>query len=64
MPRSKGYPTPADESRIRAALECQDELRAAVVAAAGRGASVRVLAELTGLSTNTISRWKRGVAHG
>jgi predicted GIY-YIG superfamily endonuclease len=36
------------------------ELRDSVVTAAQHGASVRELAAFTGLSTNTISRWKRG----
>jgi hypothetical protein len=35
-------------------------LRESVLTAAHNGASVRELAAFTGLSTNTISRWKRG----
>jgi hypothetical protein len=40
--------------------EAQIALRESVVTAARHGASVRELAAFTGLSTNTISRWKRG----
>ena len=48
-----------DKTRLRAALDAQVEanveLRAAVLDAVDHGASVRVLAEFTGMSTNTIS---------
>lgn len=50
-----------DEQRIREALDARtkadENLRTTVVDASTR-ASVRVLAEFTGMSTNTISRWK------
>lgn len=39
---------------------CHARLKAAVLHAAANGSSVRKLAAFTGLSTNTISRWKRG----
>lgn len=49
----------AEAERLRAAMKLRDEaeqeLRAAVTEST---ASVRVLAEFTGMSTNTISRWK------
>lgn len=66
-------PYPADRPegaipvRVRPVLEALDErnaarakLKAVVLEAATGGASVRELAAFTGLSTNTISRWKRG----
>lgn len=52
-----------DEVRVRAAVDAREsaeaELHAAVIAAAVNGASVRELALATGLSTSTISAWKR-----
>ena len=52
-----------DQARIRAALDAKraadDELLAAVLDAASNGASVRELAAFTGMSTNTVSNWKR-----
>lgn len=63
-PQHRGILTDADQQRIRAALagrdEADQELRDAVLEAAKHGASVRELGAFTGLSTNTISRWKRG----
>ncbi|WP_062516501.1 helix-turn-helix domain-containing protein [Demequina gelatinilytica] len=63
-PQHKGLIPATDQARIRAALAARDasydELVAAVLDAAEHGASVRELAEFTGLSTNTITRWKRG----
>jgi transposase-like protein len=63
-PQNRGIITAADQKRLRAALAARDasdqELHAAVLAAASHGASVREIATFTGLSTNTISRWKRG----
>lgn len=60
-PNPKRLLNAADEQRIREALTARDKadegLRSAVVDASTR-ASVRVLAEFTGMSTNTISRWK------
>lgn len=61
-PNPKRVLDPDDARRIKSALSRQErsyaELRAAVLDAAENGASVRVLAEFTGMSTNTISRWK------
>jgi transposase len=64
VPQKRGLINDADQARIRTALRERDEweaaLRESVIAAAQHGASVRELAAFTGLSTNTISRWKRG----
>lgn len=64
VPQKRGLISDADQARIRTALRERDEweaaLRDSVVTAARNGASVRELAAFTGLSTNTISRWKRG----
>jgi transposase len=64
VPQKRGLINDADQARILTALRERDEweaaLRESVVAAARHGASVRELAAFTGLSTNTISRWKRG----
>lgn len=61
-PQKRGTLTDAEQARIRAALDAHDatyaELKAAVQAASKRGASVRELATFTGMSTNTISRWR------
>ena len=63
-PQHRGIISDNDQARIRAALDGRDaaeqELRAAVLTAVKHGASVRELGAFTGLSTNTISRWKRG----
>lgn len=57
-----------DETRIRVALTNRDDavegVRRAVLDAVSHGASVRVLAEFTGMSTNTISRWKSDAKNG
>lgn len=49
--------------RILAAMRAREdavaELRAAVVAGLLAGGSVRQVAALTGMSTNTIQRWKQ-----
>jgi DNA-directed RNA polymerase specialized sigma24 family protein len=62
-PQPRGAISPADQTRLRAALEAKvnadTEIRAAVLEAVEHGASVRELAAFTGLSTNTVSRWKR-----
>ncbi len=62
-PQHRGIISDDDQARIRAALDGRDaaeqELRAAVLTAVKHGASVRELGAFTGLSTNTISRWKR-----
>lgn len=61
-PNPKRILSPADETSIREALTRRDDavegVRRAVLDAVSHGASVRVLAEFTGMSTNTISRWK------
>jgi transposase-like protein len=63
-PQHRGTLTEPDQERLTAALagrEASDaEMRAAVLAAVENGGSVRELAAFTGLSTSTISRWKRG----
>lgn len=63
-PQHRGLVRDDDLARIQAALAAQTaaevEVRAAVLAAVKHGASVRELGAATGLSTNTISRWKRG----
>lgn len=62
-PQHRGILTPEDQVRITQALEAHAEadaeMRRAVLIAVSRGASVRELAAFTGLSTSTISRWKR-----
>ena len=63
MPQKRGLLTDAEKRKIDAAAKerevAEETYRAAILAAAKRGASVRELAAFTGLSTNTISRWKR-----
>ena len=53
-----------DEKRILQAMAAVDKaeqnLRAVIVEASARGASVRELHRLTGLATATIQRWRRG----
>lgn len=60
-PNPKRVLSDGERERIRAALTQREvaerELRAAVVESA---ASVRVLADFTGLSTSTVQRWKNG----
>lgn len=62
-PSPRGTVRPEDAERILAALaarqDSEAELRAAVLASVANKGSVRELAALTGLSTNTVSRWKR-----
>jgi transcriptional regulator with XRE-family HTH domain len=64
VPQKRGLLSDVGKERIAAARDRREaaeaEYRAEVLAEAGRGASVRELAAFTGLSTNTISRWKRG----
>lgn len=49
-----------NKQRVLRDLEAADyAIRAAVVAAHAHGASIRVLSEFTGMSTNTIMRWKK-----
>lgn len=61
-PNPKRSLSPEDARRVQAALSRHEraysELRQSVLDAAANGASVRTLAEFTGMSTNTISRWK------
>ena len=63
-PQKRGLVQDSDQARILAALKGREathrELHDAVIAALEHGGSVREVAELSGLSTNTISRWKRG----
>ena len=44
---------------MSAAKDADTELRAAVVAGLLAGGSVREMADLTGMSTNTVQRWGR-----
>lgn len=64
VPQSRGVVSDEDAARIRVAASelerAEAEMRRAVLSASSNGASVRELAALTGKSTNTISRWKRG----
>lgn len=61
-PNPKRVLSPDDETMIRDAMSLRDYadkgLRESILRAVEHGASVRVLAEFTGMSTNTISRWK------
>lgn len=63
-PQKRGLVPAADQARIVDALQrtdaAQAELRAAVLAAIDHGGSVREIAQVSGLSTNTVSRWKLG----
>jgi len=65
-PQKRGLVNTEDQARISAALAAreaaEDEVRAAVVEAMRNGASVRMVAEASGLSTNTVSRWKRATS--
>lgn len=67
-PNPKRLMTTADQIRVRDAMRARDaadeEVRQAVLESASHGASVRVLAEFTGMSTNTISRWKADARSG
>ena len=62
-PQKRGVIPDTERKRILAAMEARDsaevELRAAVVAGLLAGGSVREMADLTGMSTNTIQRWGR-----
>lgn len=59
----RGWVPETDAARILAAMAARDasetELRAAVLDAVAHGASVRELADLTGMSPATIQRWKQ-----
>lgn len=61
--QEKHPPAPRHIARIHAALtareEAEAELRAAVVAALKGGGSIREVAIIAGMSTNTIQRWGR-----
>lgn len=61
-PNPKRVLEPEDETAIRGAMtaarRADQAVRDAVFTAAQHGASVRSLAEFTGMSTNTIHRWK------
>ena len=62
-PQKRGVIPDAERARILAAMtaakDADTELRAAVVAGLLAGGSVREMADLTGMSTNTIQRWGR-----
>ncbi len=62
-PRPRGGVPPEHARRIYAALAARDraesDLRQAVLEASEDGASVRELATLLDVSTNTVQRWKR-----
>ncbi|MGU3587489.1 hypothetical protein ACLBYD_30675 [Rhodococcus sp. C26F] len=62
-PQKRGLIPDPERARILAAMRARDdaetELRAAVVAGLLAGGSVREMADLTGMSTNTIQRWGR-----
>lgn len=62
-PQKRGLIPDPERARILAAMRARDdaetELRAAVVAGLLAGGSVREMATLTGMSTNTIQRWGR-----
>ena len=62
-PQKRGVIPDAQRARILKAMTARDsaevELRAAVVAGLLAGGSVREMADLTGMSTNTIQRWGR-----
>lgn len=64
-PQPRGVVPPATARRLKRAAESKRaadlELRAAVVAALRAGGSVREVAVLTQLSTNTVQRWAAGV---
>ena len=63
VPRPRGSLTPAQERRLTAAAEkrakAENTYRAEVLAALAEGASFAEVAAFTGLSTNTLQRWKR-----
>lgn len=67
-PQKRGILSDEDRARIVAALEGRDaadaRLHDAIRAAADNGASVRMMADSLGVSTNTISRWKRTRSEG
>lgn len=63
-PQRKGLVRPADEKRIRKAVEIRDlaelEVVAAVLDAMKHGGSIREVALASGLSERTIIRWRKG----
>lgn len=63
-PQRKGRITPADDERIRKAIEIRQwaelEVVAAVLDAMRHGASIRETAIASGLSERTIIRWRKG----
>lgn len=62
-PRPRGELTPAQRKRLdfyaMRAARSQENYRAEVVAVMGEGASFTEVSKATGLSTNTLQRWKR-----
>jgi hypothetical protein len=63
MPRPRGTLSPAREHRLGVARyraeQAQARYRDEVVGALADGASFSWVSEVTGLSTNTLQRWKR-----
>ncbi|HEX7658095.1 MAG TPA: hypothetical protein VF444_01345 [Pseudonocardiaceae bacterium] len=63
-PQRKGLVPPADEERIRKAIELRAlvelELVDAVLTAMKHGGSIREVAAASGLSERTIIRWRKG----
>ncbi|MDK8171772.1 hypothetical protein QP735_04440 [Curtobacterium citreum] len=63
MGNPKRVLTAEDEQAIRDAMQAAQSadaaVREAVLSAHSHGASIRVLSEFTGMSTNTIMRWKK-----
>lgn len=61
--RPRGVPTPEQVERIEVhkagSEQAQAHYRAVVVQALREGASFSEVSRLTGLSTNTLQRWKR-----
>lgn len=66
VPRPRGFLTSAQERRLTTAAEkrakAESDYRAVVLGALAEGASFAEVAAFTGLSTNTIQRWKREAA--
>jgi DNA invertase Pin-like site-specific DNA recombinase len=62
-PKLSSPPTPTMRRRLvdagEAARKADAELRASVIDALDAGVSVREVAALTDISTNTVQRWKR-----
>jgi hypothetical protein len=65
-PRRREFPTEDALKRLQAAAEtradAEAEMRAAVRAARAAGGSVRVIADVAGLSTRTVQLWLKDEA--